>query len=117
MRELVRLGARLIAMTSLAVGITVDCLPVLDVPVPGSHDIIGDRAYADEPSTIAVLGRAAAEGLMAGGVLPVIKHMPGHGRARVDSHESLPVVDATPRRSSRSAISCRSASLRTCRSR
>lgn len=94
-RELVRLGARLIASDLVAVGITVDCLPVLDVPVPGSHDIIGDRAYADEPSTIAVLGRAAAEGLMAGGVLPVIKHMPGHGRARVDSHENLPVVEAS----------------------
>lgn len=94
-RELVRLGARLIASDLAAVGITVDCLPVLDVPVPGAHDIIGDRAYADDPAAIAVLGRAAAEGLIAGGVLPVVKHMPGHGRARVDSHESLPVVEAS----------------------
>ncbi len=94
-RELVRLGARLIASDLAAVGITVDCLPVLDVPVPGAHDVIGDRAYADDPGEIAVLGRAAAEGLMAGGVLPVVKHMPGHGRARVDSHLHLPVVEAS----------------------
>ncbi|MBU3730883.1 MAG: beta-N-acetylhexosaminidase [Beijerinckiaceae bacterium] len=93
-RELVRLGARLMAHDLRAVGINVDCVPVLDVPAPGSHGIIGDRAYGDDPDTIATLGRAAAEGLMAGGVLPVIKHIPGHGRARVDSHEELPVVDA-----------------------
>lgn len=93
-REWVRLGARLIAHDLAALGINVDCLPVLDVPVPGSHDIIGDRAYGDDPDSIAILGRAAAEGLMAGGVLPVIKHIPGHGRARSDSHEELPIVDA-----------------------
>ena len=93
-RELVRLGARLMAHDLLALGITVDCVPVLDVPAPGSHGIIGDRAYGDDPDMIATLGRAAAEGLMAGGVLPVIKHIPGHGRARADSHEELPVVDA-----------------------
>jgi beta-N-acetylhexosaminidase len=73
----------------------VDCLPVLDVPSPGSHDIIGDRAYGKTAEQVAILGRAAAEGLMAGGVLPVIKHMPGHGRAGADSHLSLPVVDAS----------------------
>jgi beta-N-acetylhexosaminidase len=94
-REIARLGARLIADDLLSVGINVDCLPVLDVPVPGAHDIIGDRAYANDPATIAVLGRAAAEGLLAGGVLPVIKHMPGHGRAGADSHEALPVVHAS----------------------
>jgi beta-N-acetylhexosaminidase len=93
-RELTRLGARLIAHDLLSVGITVDCLPVLDVPVPGAHDVIGDRAYGTDPETVAVLGRAAAEGLLAGGVLPVIKHIPGHGRAFADSHLSLPVVDA-----------------------
>ncbi|MDP3802353.1 beta-N-acetylhexosaminidase [Brevundimonas sp.] len=93
-RELVRLGARLMAHDLKAVGITVDCLPVLDVPVPGAHDIIGDRAYARDPATVAQLGRAAAEGLLAGGVLPVIKHMPGHGRAFADSHHDLPVVHA-----------------------
>jgi beta-N-acetylhexosaminidase len=92
-RELTRLGARLIAHDLLSVGITVDCLPVLDVPISGAHDVIGDRAYATDPETVAVLGRAAAEGLLAGGVLPVIKHIPGHGRAFSDSHLSLPVVD------------------------
>jgi beta-N-acetylhexosaminidase len=95
-RELTRLGARLIAHDLLAVGINVDCLPVLDVPIPGAHDVIGDRAYGQDPRTVAVLGRAAAEGLLAGGVLPVIKHIPGHGRAFADSHLALPVVD-TPR--------------------
>jgi beta-N-acetylhexosaminidase len=94
-RKAAWLGARLIAHDLLSVGINVDCLPVLDVPVPGAHDVIGDRAYAEEPATVAALGRAAAEGLLAGGVLPVIKHMPGHGRARADSHEALPVVDAS----------------------
>jgi beta-N-acetylhexosaminidase len=92
-RELARLGARLMAHDLAAVGINVDCLPVLDVPVPGAHGIIGDRAYAEDPDGVAVIGRAAAEGLLAGGVLPVIKHVPGHGRARADSHEALPVVD------------------------
>jgi beta-N-acetylhexosaminidase len=95
-RELTRLGARLIAHDLLSVGINVDCLPVLDVPVPGAHDVIGDRAYGRDPATVAVLGRAAAEGLLAGGVLPVIKHIPGHGRAFADSHLSLPLVE-TPR--------------------
>ncbi|MDO9077851.1 MAG: beta-N-acetylhexosaminidase [Brevundimonas sp.] len=93
-RELVRLGARLMAHDLKAVGINVDCLPVLDVPVPGAHDIIGDRAYAHDPATVTQLGRAAAEGMLAGGVLPVIKHMPGHGRAFADSHHDLPVVHA-----------------------
>ncbi|HEX7886793.1 MAG TPA: glycoside hydrolase family 3 N-terminal domain-containing protein, partial [Phenylobacterium sp.] len=93
-RELVRLGARLIAHDLAAVGINADCLPVLDVPAPDGHEIIGDRAYADSPDQVAVLGRAAAEGLIAGGVLPVMKHIPGHGRARADSHLELPVVEA-----------------------
>lgn len=91
-RELVRLSARLMAIDLMAVGIDVDCVPVADVPAPGAHDIIGDRAYAEEPSEVARLARAAAEGLMAGGILPVVKHIPGHGRAGSDSHEALPVV-------------------------
>jgi beta-N-acetylhexosaminidase len=95
--EMARLGARLIAHDLLSVGINVDCLPVLDVPAPGAHDIIGDRAYAGDPDRVAALGRAAAEGLLAGGVLPVIKHIPGHGRAGADSHEALPVVEASRR--------------------
>ena len=92
-REIVRLSARLMAHDLKAVGIDVDCLPVLDVPVAGSHDVIGNRAYAHDPDIVARLGRAAAEGLLAGGVLPVIKHMPGHGRAMADSHLALPLVD------------------------
>lgn len=95
-RRAARLGARLIAADLHACGIDVDCLPVLDVPVEGSHDVIGHRAYGIEPGVVSELGLAAAEGLMAGGVLPVVKHMPGHGRAGVDSHHALPVVD-TPR--------------------
>jgi len=93
-REIARLGARLIAHDLRALGINVDCVPVLDVPEPGAHDIIGDRAYGQTPAEVATLGRAAAEGLIAGGVLPVIKHIPGHGRAKADSHEFLPIVDA-----------------------
>jgi beta-N-acetylhexosaminidase len=93
-RELARLGGRLMAHDLKAVGINVDCAPVLDVPVPGAHDIIGDRAYARDPALVAQLGRATAEGLLAGGVLPVIKHMPGHGRAFADTHKELPTVHA-----------------------
>jgi len=93
-RELTRLGARLMAHDLREVGINVDLLPVLDVPVPGAHDIVGDRAYGQDPLTVALLGRAAAEGLLAGGVLPCIKHMPGHGRAFADSHKDLPTVHA-----------------------
>lgn len=92
--EAARLGARLIAADLCALGITVDCLPVLDMPVEGANDIIGDRAYGTSADVISRFGRAAAEGLLAGGVLPVIKHMPGHGRAKADSHLALPVVEA-----------------------
>jgi beta-N-acetylhexosaminidase len=92
--DLVRGAARLIAEELSALGITVDCLPVADVPQPGAHDIIGDRAYGESPDEVAQMARAAAEGLLDGGVLPVVKHIPGHGRAAVDSHVGLPVVDA-----------------------
>jgi beta-N-acetylhexosaminidase len=91
-REMTRLGARLMAHDLKQLGVNVDCVPVLDTPQKGMTEAIGDRAYADDPDTIAVLGRAACEGMLAGGVLPVIKHMPGHGRATSDSHLSLPVV-------------------------
>jgi beta-N-acetylhexosaminidase len=84
--------ARLLADDLIALGINTDCAPVLDVPVKGSHQIIGDRAYGTVPEQVAALGRAVAEGFMAGGVLPVIKHIPGHGRATKDSHLALPVV-------------------------
>lgn len=89
------LGARLMAHDLREVGVDVDCLPVLDTPADGSHAIISDRAYSRDPARVARLGRAAAEGLMAGGVAPVMKHIPGHGRARADSHLELPVVDAS----------------------
>ena len=90
--DLARLASRLIAHDLTECGITVDCMPVLDCPIPGSNDAIGDRAYASEPDAISRIGRAAADGILDGGVLPVIKHMPGHGRAMVDSHYALPVV-------------------------
>ena len=80
-------------MISRSLGITVDCLPVLDLPVAGADPVIGDRAYGNEPGRVASLGRAVCEGLLEGGVLPVIKHIPGHGRARVDSHHACPVVE------------------------
>jgi beta-N-acetylhexosaminidase len=92
---LTRLGARLMAYDLHALGINVDCAPVVDVPVKGAHDIIGDRAYSLDPDEVARFARASCEGLLAGGVLPVIKHIPGHGRAFSDSHEALPVVDAS----------------------
>ncbi|MFZ2868546.1 glycoside hydrolase family 3 N-terminal domain-containing protein, partial [Zavarzinia sp.] len=88
------LQARLIADDLRALGIDVDCHPCIDIWVPGAHDVIGDRAFSDDPALVADLGRAACEGLLAGGVLPVIKHLPGHGRAMADSHVALPVVDA-----------------------
>ncbi|HEX2560727.1 beta-N-acetylhexosaminidase [Phenylobacterium sp.] len=94
-REITRLGARLLAYDLRSVGINVDCVPVLDVPAPDGHEIIGDRAYGQTADEVALLGRAAAEGLIAGGVLPIIKHIPGHGRALADSHLQLPVVDAS----------------------
>lgn len=94
-KEATYLNARLIAHDLATLGINVDCLPVLDVPVPGAHDIIGDRAFAHDPHTIIELGRAQIDGLLDGGVLPVMKHIPGHGRAGSDSHLALPRVTAT----------------------
>lgn len=100
--ELVRLSARLSAIDLASVGISVNCMPVLDVPVPGAHEAIGDRAYSSVPAEVVRLGRAAADGLMRGGVLPVLKHMPGQGRAMSDSHEDLPVISASRDELSRS---------------
>ena len=94
-RDAAHLNARLIAEDLQSVGIDVDCLPVLDLPLEGAHEVISDRAYGSDPALVADLGRAVCEGLLAGGVLPVIKHIPGHGRATVDSHLALPRV-ATP---------------------
>ncbi len=87
--------SRLIAHDLRAVGITCNCTPVLDLPIAGAHEVIGNRALGTSPAPIAALGRAIAEGHMDGGVLPVIKHIPGHGRALVDTHHALPTVAAT----------------------
>lgn len=89
------LMSRLHAFDLLRLGINVDCLPVLDVAVPGVHDVIGNRAYGQEPDIVSAMGEAAGEGLKAGGMLPIMKHMPGHGRTMVDSHHDLPVVHAS----------------------
>ena len=87
------LGARLIAADLAGVGVDVDCLPIADVPVAGADSVIGDRAYGETAEKVALLGRAVADGLLAGGVLPVLKHIPGHGRATADSHGALPIVE------------------------
>lgn len=88
-----RLGACLIAGDLDCIGIDVDCLPVADVLAPGADPVIGDRSYGDSAEKVALLARASAEGLLAGGVLPVVKHLPGHGRATADSHSQLPIVE------------------------
>jgi len=88
-----RLAGHLIASDLASLGIDVDCLPLADVPAPGSDAVIGDRAYGSEPGKVAAIAAAIAQGLQAGGVLPVLKHLPGHGRAKADSHHRLPVVD------------------------
>jgi len=90
------LSARLIADDLLPIGVTVDCLPLADVPVPGADAVIGDRAYGAEPRKVAAIARAVTDGLEHGGILPVLKHIPGHGRATADSHLRLPIVD-TPK--------------------
>ena len=94
--EAARLSSRLIADDLIPLGVTVDCLPLADVPVEGADAVIGNRAYGTEPAKVAAIGRAVTEGLEQGGVLPVLKHIPGHGRATADTHFKLPEVD-TPR--------------------
>lgn len=91
-REAAYLNARLIAYDLCELGINVDCTPVLDLPIEGAHDVIGDRAFAHDVTTIIDLGRAVIEGMIEGGVLPVMKHIPGHGRATANSHLALPRV-------------------------
>jgi beta-N-acetylhexosaminidase len=90
-----RFSARLIAADLDEVGVSVDCLPLADVPVSGANAVIGERAYGTEPAKVAAIARAVTEGLGEGGVLPVLKHIPGHGRATADTHFSLPVVDTS----------------------
>ncbi|MEL6746592.1 MAG: glycoside hydrolase family 3 N-terminal domain-containing protein, partial [Pseudomonadota bacterium] len=86
--------SRLMASDLRACGINTNCAPVLDVIQPGAHDVIGDRAYGNDPATVTALGQVFADAHMASGIVPVMKHIPGHGRAPADSHVSLPVVDA-----------------------
>jgi beta-N-acetylhexosaminidase len=93
--EATRLNGFLIGQETNALGINCVCAPVLDVPQIGAHDIIGDRAYASDPADVAELAGAMAAGLLNAGVIPVIKHVPGHGRAISDSHEDLPIVDVS----------------------
>ncbi|MCL6699381.1 beta-N-acetylhexosaminidase [Sphingomonas sp. NSE70-1] len=93
--EAARVNARALGLMLHEVGVNVDCLPMLDVRQPGATDIVGDRALGAEPMQVAALGKAMLEGLRSAGTLGVIKHIPGHGRALVDSHLELPVVDAT----------------------
>jgi beta-N-acetylhexosaminidase len=88
-------NARMIAEELRYLGITTDCAPMADVLAPECHAIIGDRAFGDDAQTVSMLARAQAGGLMDGGILPVLKHIPGHGRATCDSHEDLPVVSAS----------------------
>ena len=91
-----RLSGRLIAADLSDLGVSVDCLPLADVPVAGANAVIGDRAYGTEPGKVAAIARAVTEGLEQGGILPVLKHIPGHGRATADTHFGLPVVE-TPK--------------------
>ncbi|HYI39138.1 MAG TPA: beta-N-acetylhexosaminidase [Allosphingosinicella sp.] len=93
--EAARANAAAIGTLLAEVGVNVDCLPVLDVRQPGATDIVGDRAFGSEPMQVAALGRASLDGLASAGVVGVIKHMPGHGRALADSHEILPIVTAS----------------------
>lgn len=93
--EAARANAQAIAVTLADIGINVDCLPLLDVRRESAHAVIGDRALGEEPMQVAALGRAMLDGLEAGGVCGVVKHIPGHGRAGADSHRELPVVDAS----------------------
>ncbi|MGC6472026.1 MAG: beta-N-acetylhexosaminidase [Parvibaculales bacterium] len=100
------LGAQMIGQELRYFGVTVDCLPCLDLGLPETSEVIGDRAYGDSPDKVAALGRAAAEGLMEAGVLPVIKHLPGHGRGQVDSHLELPVVETSAQLLSQTDFAC-----------
>lgn len=93
--EAARVNGLALALALRDVGINVDCLPVLDVPSPECHDVIGDRAYGTEPGRVAAVGDATLRGLREGGVVGIVKHIPGHGRASADSHLELPVVTAS----------------------
>ncbi|MGF1632101.1 MAG: beta-N-acetylhexosaminidase [Kiloniellaceae bacterium] len=91
--EALRINTRLLAGELTDLGIDVDCVPLLDLQFPGAHDVIGDRSFGGDPELVADLGRIVCETMLESGVMPIVKHIPGHGRARVDSHKELPVVD------------------------
>jgi beta-N-acetylhexosaminidase len=90
-----RLSARLIAADLIETGVTVDCLPLADLPVAGADAVIGNRAYGTEPAKVTAIARAVTDGLQQGGILPVLKHIPGHGRATADTHFRLPEIDTS----------------------
>lgn len=90
-----RANAQSLGLMLADLGITVDCLPLLDVKADGMHEVIGDRSYGTDPAMVASLGRATLDGLKAGGCVGVVKHIPGHGRATLDSHLALPTVTAS----------------------
>jgi beta-N-acetylhexosaminidase len=92
--EAIKINAQLMGRELADLGITVDCAPVLDLQIPGAHSVVGDRGFGADPELVARLGRAVCDGLLSTGITPVIKHLPGHGRALVDSHLELPRVDA-----------------------
>src|SRR5690606_20000696 len=92
-QEALRLNTQLIALELIDLGIDVDCVPLLDLQFPGAHDVIGDRSFGGDPELVADCGRVVCETMLDAGVIPIVKHIPGHGRARVDSHKALPVVD------------------------
>lgn len=94
-REAAFLNARLIASELAELGIDVDCVPCVDLPAPDAHTFLGDRTFGSDPALVADMGRAVAEACLAGGVLPIVKHTPGHGRAKSDSHFELPRVTAS----------------------
>lgn len=94
-KEATYINARLIGEELHSLGVNVDCAPVCDLVFEGAHDIVGDRSFGSEPEKVASLARQMAMGLADSGVLPILKHIPGHGRAKADSHESLPVVPAS----------------------
>lgn len=94
-REAASLNARLIAAELVDLGIDVDCVPCVDIPAPDAHAFLGDRTFGSDPTVVAEMGRVVAEACLGSGVLPIVKHIPGHGRARSDSHFELPVVTAS----------------------
>ncbi len=89
------INACLISHELIELGFTADCAPVLDLTIPGAHEIVGDRSYGATPEKVAAIGRSVSQGFLDSGIMPVVKHIPGHGRAMVDSHKELPRVETS----------------------